>query len=81
MVKRLELEKIVPDDKPFPDLFAAQQAAAEDYIDALVARRRANAGGDEDANKAAAQALDAARHRGVAATIRYRDAVEAISRH
>jgi hypothetical protein len=74
------LEKTDAKDRPFPDLFAAQEAAIEDYIDALIARRRANAGGNEDANKATDEMLDATRQRALATAEKYKDAVETASR-
>jgi hypothetical protein len=81
MVKHIELaEKSVADPKPFPDLFAAWQASMEDSVDALIALRRANAEDDERANKAARQALDAARQRAVAAAEKYKEAGEAATR-
>lgn len=71
----------IPQPKPFPELFTAQQAALEDYLNAIVARRRANASGNEDANKVAAQKLGEAEQRALAAAGKYAAAVGVQSDH
>jgi hypothetical protein len=80
MTKRLALlERTNP--KPFPELFTAQQAALKDYLNAIVARRRANASGNEDANKVAAQKLGEVEQRALAAAGKYAAAVGVQSDH
>jgi hypothetical protein len=80
MTKELALlERTNP--KPFPELFTALQAALEDNLDALVARRRANAGGNEEANRVAAEKLGEAQQSAVAASRKYAAALRVQSEH
>ena len=64
-------------EKGDPALSAAMQGPLEALLDAIDARRQANATGNEDAKKAAAQAYGKARQEEAAAAQRYEEALRA----